>query len=598
MTIPPEPAVEHRVVAAIDLGTHGTGFAWAEISALNEDVHNRQIHFRDRWEGLDVAYPKNLSALLLAPDGEVAAWGFDARREWHDRLQSGDTDGWGYAYAFKMALKPGGGPDVSTAHGAVDLSDPATVVRLVAAYLERIKDMALAEIGVAARYVRWCITVPAIWDDAERDLVRKAAALAGMPSDDQNLLIAVEPEAAAIYCSLRLAEILDGSGAQEHLALGAEGTRFCVVDCGGGTVDLTAHRTTLTAAGETRLVDIGAPTGGKLGSEYVNHAFRTTLLADRLGVANLAVLERHSPAGLAALEQAWETGKVTLRAELGEDGAARVTSRIRMMLPSEVTDLLDQAARDRLKEAAGGIGGRLVIEPAESQALLDTVVEEILARTEEQLAEMRRTTGLGGGEILLLIGGFARSEYLRLRVRERFAGRVTVMTPPDPAAAVLFGAVQYCYKPTLIRSRRSKLTYGFSICMPFERDRDPVEKRQKDDEGNVVCRDRFEIAARRGETVEVDEPYYLPVFPVMADQRAVEVRFHATRELDPRYVDDPGSTLLGVLEADISDSLGKPKTDRGVGLYLYFGRTTIEATAKVLSTGAQVRTSFEFRSLY
>lgn len=592
---------EHKVVVAIDLGTHGTGYGWSEISALNADLRLREIHVQDKWLGGEVAYPKNLSALLLDPSGEVAAWGFDAKRQWTDRLQRQDTDGWGYAYAFKMALKPGSGPEVSTAAGTVDLSDIDTVVRLMSAYLARMKDDVLSEIagsGWALRHVRWCITVPAIWDDMERDLVRRAAANAGIPADDHNLLIAIEPEAAALYCSVRLAQVLDAEGSQEYLSLRTEGTRFMVVDCGGGTVDLTAHRTTLTPARETRLVDIGKPTGDKLGSEYVNHAFRTTVLADRLGADTLAMLEQKCPAGLADIESSWETQKVTLRAEFDEDGIPRVSSQVRIMIPGEVWELLDNSVRERAIARASGFSSRIVMDPEEVQRLLDSVVEEILVRIEEQLEEMRRVTETAGEEILLLIGGFARSEYLRHRVRHRFADRMTVMTPADPAAAVLFGAVHFCYNPNLIRSRRSKLTYGFDISMPFEAEVDPVEKRYKDRDHKVFCTNRFQIAARIGEPIEVDEPYYLPVSPMEDDQKSIRVRFYATRSLDPRYVDEAGCVELGALEADISDSVGKPETERGVGVYMYFGRTTIQAEAKVLSTGQKVETQLEFRSMY
>ncbi len=55
---------------------------------------------------------------------------------------------------------------------------------------------------------------------------------------------------------------------------------------------------------------------------------------------------------------------------------------------------------------------------------------------------------------------------------------------------------------------------------------------------------------------------------------------------------------IGEVTVDISSTLGKPKTDRGVGLYLYFGRTTIEVTAKEIATGATVATRLEFRTRY
>ena len=60
MTIP------YPVVAAIDFGTHGTGYAWAEVREnLNETL--KRLVYHEEWPGMGTRYPKDLSAVLLAP---------------------------------------------------------------------------------------------------------------------------------------------------------------------------------------------------------------------------------------------------------------------------------------------------------------------------------------------------------------------------------------------------------------------------------------------------------------------------------------------------------------------------------------------------
>ena len=59
----------------------------------------------------------------------------------------------------------------------------------------------------------------------------KAAVEAGLPDDRDRLLLAREPAVAALYCK-----------AKGEAVLGTAGTRFLVVDAGGGTVDITAYQ--------------------------------------------------------------------------------------------------------------------------------------------------------------------------------------------------------------------------------------------------------------------------------------------------------------------------------------------------------------------
>ena len=81
---------------------------------------------------------------------------------------------------------------------------------------------------------------------------------AGLPDDPDRLLLAREPTAAALYCV-----------AKGELLLTEAGTRFMVVDCGGGTVDITAYESLGGAAGPValqafrRLVKLGLKAKGK-----------------------------------------------------------------------------------------------------------------------------------------------------------------------------------------------------------------------------------------------------------------------------------------------------------------------------------------------
>ncbi|RUS33332.1 hypothetical protein BC938DRAFT_472091 [Jimgerdemannia flammicorona] len=48
--------------------------------------------------------------------------------------------------------------------------------------------------------VFWVLTIPAIWDDGAKLLMRKAASAAGLEKEDGQLVLALEPEAASLWC--------------------------------------------------------------------------------------------------------------------------------------------------------------------------------------------------------------------------------------------------------------------------------------------------------------------------------------------------------------------------------------------------------------
>ena len=64
-----------KVVAAVDFGTHGSGYAWSVISAQNQDAQRRLIKVRTQWPAQPVSSAKNLTALLVDSIGQVVAWG-------------------------------------------------------------------------------------------------------------------------------------------------------------------------------------------------------------------------------------------------------------------------------------------------------------------------------------------------------------------------------------------------------------------------------------------------------------------------------------------------------------------------------------------
>ncbi|MEV4820529.1 hypothetical protein, partial [Micromonospora sp. NPDC049274] len=136
-----------KVVAAIDFGTHATGFAWAVINETNKDAKRRRIITNTQWASQPVAYPKNLTALLFDEEGNVVGWGHDARKQFHAKRQSNLV----FVSGFKMRLLGTTDPETELSLMSGDAAsktpahkDPATLIGL---YLEKIYENAVSEIA-------------------------------------------------------------------------------------------------------------------------------------------------------------------------------------------------------------------------------------------------------------------------------------------------------------------------------------------------------------------------------------------------------------------------------------------------------------------
>ena len=88
----------------------------------------------------------------------------------------------------------------------------------------------------------------------------------------EKLLIALEPEAASIYIQQLRINRLDANSdvRDEDLprtlnGLMLSGTRYVVVDCGGGTIDITVHEIA-SINGKSFLKEIYKASGGPFGS--------------------------------------------------------------------------------------------------------------------------------------------------------------------------------------------------------------------------------------------------------------------------------------------------------------------------------------------
>ncbi|WP_143662397.1 Hsp70 family protein [Streptomyces sp. f51] len=587
-----------RVFAAVDIGTHAIGGGWTTSSPENDSPETRKIHFFNSWESQPSPTVKNLSALLLDAGGEMIAWGFEARRMWLTQGMALRTAGARYYHGFKMdlgALKEATRPaasadpvDDDAEPGRTDnacgvSSQDLLTTNLLTMLLRQVVQTMLHQItasGYDEDDIRWVITVPACFTDYQKAIYRDVIKNAGLPGEDGRVLLSLEPEAAAHYARVSGARTGD-----DGPPLMAPGARFMVVDCGGGTVDITAYQNDQ----DGKMIEIGRSLGDRLGSDFLNRRIESEYILEAFGKDVMEDIREECPDALLHMIDQWERAKVAVRLDQEEN--------INLLIPTGIDRKMGATGRRRLARRQNKVDDALVFTPAQLHTVFDTVVPGTLGLIEAQLTEMESAQGDPDvPNVIVLAGGFSNSPYLQQAIKERFSARATIVVPPNPDIAVLAGAVHFCYDPQ-IRARRSRFTYGIDTAMAFEEGVDPESSRVSTPDGER-CADRFNVFTTAGQSVPTDAEVCHVIFPLFDGQKRITFGVYATRDVEPRYVTADGCDQLAEVTIDLGPVMRFDRAERGVRTFMKFGETEVKVRAELVQGGGEAATQVRFHSNY
>ena len=567
-------ASNKQVVVAIDFGTSRSGYAYAL-------TQNPKITGRTEWDGQSIPYSKTLTHLLYNPDGSVEAWGWQAKRKLAGTQNIFEGDSYLFFQNFKMKLR---GEEDTPRSSPVALSSDKrvfAVTDLISDYLTQLKDLALDEIKTATvghlkdDEVLWCLTIPAIWKDAEKQLMRQAAQKAGLigagTTEAKRLLLVLEPEAAAIYCM------------EKEKAQLAPGCKFMVVDCGGGTVDITVHE----ILADRRLKEVVPGGGGPYGSTYIDDEFENFL---KQKLSDEVVMQYRNDEPVAYLEtmETWERIKCDFNPQSNlYPTNFPISRRLDKLLRRSHPKLLQ-----RLEEEQQGVDDYILLDHKTMLDIFTPTISNLIQSVEDQFQKLDGQNC----DYLFLVGGFSSCALLQQHIRETFGKRVKkVVIPPNPGAAIVEGAVSYGLNPSIIPLRRSRLTYGCGTAKPFDPDQDPEDKKFRSSYYNnaLYCDDRFDIFVKAGEVVEAGKSVSRIFEPQQQNQKAIDFRFYSTEQQEVRYTDEPSVDEIGQLAVELP-KVELPDARRKINVTMYFGDTEIKVEATDQETGRGFNTTLRF----
>ncbi|CAG8504980.1 9395_t:CDS:2 [Funneliformis mosseae] len=577
-----------RVVIGFDFGTTYSGFTYCHVS------EEKNLCSNDLWHG-EVGQLKTNTVLQYDDEyNNVRSWGAPALVKKPNRRDRNRNNENKPVELFKLHLE-----------NILDNFKP----KLSVDYKKAITDY-IREIGKVIKEtisIRWpkidffehvllVLTVPAEFSEKTKAIMRMCVYDAGLTKDEcsKNLQFTTEPEAAAVYCMKNrtgsyttrkyvLFESYFVLNILTHLLNHLNAlANFMIVDCGGGTVDLTTRK----FINEEELGEITERTGDFCGSTFIDTEF-IKYLRKKLGDKPMDSLkEKHYGQMQYLIQHFCKSGKIPFT---GDDPNFLYELDIQDTVPVLKQYITDENIINTLDDWV------VEIDFETMKLIFEPVIQKILLMIKAQLDNAQETCSA-----MFLVGGFSESRYLQNRIKQEFLHRVNnISVPIQPMAAIARGAVIYGLSiksnnlnnigdddnlKCIISSRVLKYTYGIKSRYKWVNG-DPVSRRTHD--GYIS---KFSLLARRGTKMNVNQEITRSRVPIYPNQTKVTHYIYYTREYDGIYCDDPGMKLLGKLHADLPGS----GLNRPVLFGLTFGQMEFVATSKNKLTGQSYRTTFKY----
>ncbi|CAC5364374.1 unnamed protein product [Mytilus coruscus] len=392
--------------------------------------------------------------------------------------------------------------------------------------IEYIKDKVLERLcqaihGLDEDDVHWVLTVPAIWNDQARQFMIAASEKAGIGKD--NLTLALEPEGAAMFCKY-LAVDKKVHGDETELKAFDENARFMVVDLGGGTIDITVSE--VLATGQLR--EIYNATGGPWGGNYINDQIIKTL-RDAIG---WTVMERFKAEDF---DDYLELLKNVEQRKRGVKYDSILSLKIsdNLLRKVEIPFSYKNYVRKEKKS--------IILSATLMNKIFSSSVDSMMKHV-EGLLQKEETRGVS---TILLVGGYAASDFVQRAFRKRFEKDFRITFPLHPDMIVLKGAVITGHLVEAIIGRMTKYHYGLGLSTAAVSGRsisvgDSEEKRS------------FFSLIKKGQKIKVGDVVTQYEVRLKAKSQWANLEVYTTEDDDPKTViDEEHFTKVGSINVKL-----------------------------------------------
>lgn len=581
------------VIAAIDFGTTYSGYAYIfrdELDKAKDSSEKRNVIYK-RWQsgsGAGICSLKTPTCLLLNPKGNFDSFGYPAEGKYYNLMNDDAHHGWKFFKRFKMILLN----EKNLSKETMILDDQNNMFKAIDVFALSLKfikddlDEELKKTGydIEKEEIQWVITIPAIWNPRSKQFMRMAAEKAGIKGNQMEF--ALEPEAAAVFVKETKVAKQKVSDDEHALVPFQVGTRFMVLDLGGGTIDISVKEVLTDRA----LKELHRASGNGLGGDSINLRF-FGYFKKVFGSKVMSIFknENKHKAALYDLETEIELKKRNL--DFDQRG------NIRLNIPPILFEIFEEFEKKDFDEYIGTLKG-LSFKKGKmflNQEIVTEIFKPSVTSLVQLIQEIIAQEHVKKISDIIMVGGYSQSRIISKTIKDLFEHKnVNVIIPNDPDLAVLQGAVMYRYWPEVVRTRRSPYTYGTRLLRLWLEGDDESKKIRRGKSKEVFCGDHFEKFVSLNDEFETGQTATIKVYPVEADTTEMAIDVYTSNKSDPRYTTDNGCDKLGRLVVHMPDTT--KGLDRQADVTMTMGSTEIVVQGKMMPDGTPTKVVFDMLS--
>lgn len=556
------------VVVALDFGTTYSGIALSFIDRPNEIL--AKLWNSPKYNLMSVKTPTCL--LINKTRKDDYRFGYEAEEDYADMLtdSTGEAENYYFFDRFKMELHVQ--QEVSEQMLLYDVkgqSQPAVEVfsTAIKALIEHLwtDNIERNMRDIKMQDIKWVLTIPAIWNAKSKLFMRRCAEMAGIQSE--RLCIALEPEAAALYCQHKQRMIDEYAG--KSIARIRQGSNYLLIDIGGGTVDIVAHKKLI----HDKVEELCSASGNHCGGTRIDQKFMQIIET---------IVGENVMKGLKT-EYALDHLEFIRKLEILKRGVGkREKPTINMSLPiTALNDLCKKFGKGSFSAAVSqsDYNNYLEIKRNVLQVHMTLAKEKFKSVTDKIVKEIKNVltrVECSTIDTFYVVGGCAESSIIQEAIKDSFKDKC-IVTPEEPTLAVLKGAVLFGHTPDFVTSRVTRFAYGRRI-RPIFNELEHNINRKVESDGENRCINVFGLLMRKKTHCAVGSTQSIEYHTYERNQAKVTVAVYVSENDDTKYIDEEGCEKLGGLVVDIPN----PTSERRfVHVDFQFGGTELVVTATV-----------------
>lgn len=236
--------------------------------------------------------------------------------------------------------------------------------------------------------------------------------------------------------------------------------------------------------------------------------------------------------------------------------------------------------------------GMLRLAPQVMSEMFNPVLQNIVKHVQDLL----NSPNVDDVKFLFLVGGFAESPLLQQAIRDAFTSKMRIIIPNNVGLTILKGAVLFGLDPTVIRVRRSALTYGVGVLNKYIPDKHPRDKIVRKN-GVMWCTDVFDKFVTTDQAITLGDKVTRSYAPAKKGLNYTTLNLYCTEDKDVEYITDSNVRKCGQLRIEMPEiDAAEQAKPRELQATMTFWDTEIKVSGMDVRTGKEARARIDFLS--